>query len=101
MAALIMVLCGPEDLLKGSIFIERPLIIGTGTLPRGLPLVRARLWLSRNNRLCLLENLRTLAHDYVATWTIWDNDSGMSAGLFKQYVSDAPQKWETPMELQN
>ncbi len=49
MAVLIMILLEPEDLLRGSVFIERPLIVGSGTLPRGLPLVGARLLLSRSD----------------------------------------------------
>ena len=80
MADLIMILCGTTDLLEGSVFID----VGRCILPRGLPLVGARLWLSRSDWLAGWQNMSTRVHDYVRV------PSTETICMVKERLRDAP-----------
>ncbi len=84
MADLIMILCGTKDLLEGNVFIERPLDVGRCILPRGLPRVEARLWLSRNDWLAGWKSMSTRVHDYVRV------PSTETICMVKERLRDAP-----------
>jgi hypothetical protein len=84
MADLIMILCGTKDLLEGNVFIERPLAVGRCFLPRGLPLVGARLWLSRSDWLAGWQSMSTRVHDYVCV------PSTETICMVKERLRDAP-----------
>ena len=84
MADLIMILSRTKDLLEGNVFIERPLDVGRCILPRELPLVGARLWLSWSDWLAGWQNMSTRVHDYVRV------PSTETICMVKERLRDAP-----------
>ena len=84
MADLSMILCGTKDLLECNVFIERPLDVGRCILPRELPLVGARLWLSRSDWLAGWQSMSTRVLDYVCV------PSTEIICMVKERLRDAP-----------